>query len=277
MSDWDQLHEIGHRVSSPPFDSLVASAARRDRRSRIVTGAVTLALLAALGFGIGMVNDEESVLQPAQDPSDSVSTPGQVALPAGVLALPESDGVEDAVVLEAGRYRVPLSDTLSFDVDVPPGTEANNGGLYLAVEETVLKVEAAGQDYGVPSDPCSAYTRIEPAGPTVGNLVGAIRNQPIYRASRPEPIEFAGAVGQYVELRIPRAYDASSCGDGQVGLPGNPGSNNNMSPGYVGHWWIVEVEGQRAVVQTLCDQCDPEPSEPIARMVQSITFTPTPA
>jgi hypothetical protein len=254
-------------------------------RSRILRPAILLTalafLLAACADNDANPSDEAADTRSSQGGSPTPSDEGsslteEVALPAGVLALPESDGVEDAVVLEAGRYRVPLSDTLSFDVDVPPGTEANNGGLYLAVEETVLKIEAAGQDYGVPSDPCSAYTRIEPAGPTVGNLVGAIRNQPIYRASRPEPIEFAGAVGQYVELRIPRAYDASSCGDGQVGLPGNPGSNNNMSPGYVGHWWIVEVEGQRAVVQTLCDQCDPEPSEPIARMVQSITFTPTP-
>jgi hypothetical protein len=276
MTDWEAMHEIGDRVSPPPFESLVASADHRGRRSRIATGAVTLALLAALGFAIGTLNDEDTVLQPAQDPSDSVSTPGNVALPAGVLALPEPDGEEDAVVLEAGRYRVPLSDTLSFDVDVPPGTEANNGGLYLAVEEIVLKVEAAGEDYGVPRDPCSAYTDIEPAGPTVGNLVNAIRNQPIYRASRPEPIEFEGAGGQYLELRIPRGYDASSCGDRQDGLPGNPDANNNMSPGYVGHWWILDVNGQRAVVQTLCDQCDPQTSEPITRMVQSITFIPTP-
>ncbi len=133
MTDWEALHKIGDRVSPPPFESLVASADHRGRRSRIVTGAVTLALLAALGFGIGTLNDEDSVLQPAQDPSDSVSSPGQVVLPAGVLALPEPDGDEDAVVLEAGRYRVPLSETLSFDVDVPPGTEASNGGLYLAV------------------------------------------------------------------------------------------------------------------------------------------------
>jgi len=254
-------------------------------RSRILRPAIALtalaSLLAACADNDADPSDETADTSASQGgsttPSDEESRlTEKIVLPAGVLALPEPDGDEDAVVLEAGRYRVPLSETLSFDVDVPPGTEASNGGLYLAVQETVLKVEAAGEDYGVPSDPCSAYTDIEPAGPTVDNLVGAIRKQPIYRAGRPEPIEFEGAGGQYFELRIPRGYDASSCRDGQVGLPGNPGANNNMSPGYVGHWWIVDVEGQRAVVQTLCNQCDPQTSEPITRMVQSITFTPTP-
>ena len=135
-----------------------------------------------------------------------------------------------------------------------------------------------GRTTASPATPPLAYTDIEPAGPTVGNLVGAIRNQPIYRASHPEPIEFEGAPGPCMHrgLRIPRGYDASSCSDGQVGLPGNPDANNNMSAGYVGHWWIVDVDGQRAVVQTLCDACGSKGSDFVAAMVESITFTAVP-
>ncbi len=196
-------------------------------RSRILRPAIALtalaSLLAACADNDADPSDETADTSASQGgsttPSDEESRlTEKIVLPAGVLALPEPDGDEDAVVLEAGRW-VPLSETLSFDVDVPPGTEASNGGLYLAVQETVLKVEAAGEDYGVPSDPCSAYTDIEPAGPTVDNLVGAIRNQPIYRAGRPEPIEFEGAGGQYFELRIPRGYDAPRAATARSGSP----------------------------------------------------------
>ncbi len=276
MTDWDQLREVGHRVSPPPFDSLVATADQRDRRGRIAIGVAALGLLAAVGFGVGMVNGENRVGQPANDPSDSVPSPGQETLPAGVIALPELEDADEVIALPAGRYRVALGETLSYDVDVPSGTEANNRGLYLAIHGAVLKVEAAGAAYGLPADPCSAFGGLVPAGPTVADLVSAIRDQPIYRVSRAEPVRIGDASGQFLEVRIPSGYDASSCSGDQVGLPGNPGTNNNMAPGYVGHWWILDVEGQRAVLQTFCDACGSKGSDFVAAMVESITFTAVP-
>ena len=120
MADWDQLREVGHEASPPPFESLVAKAGKRDRRARVVVVAATLAVATALGFGVALVNDDEDAhLQPVKDPSPSISNPSEdVTLPDGVLALPEPDPAR-LRFLAAGRYRVPLSDTLAFDVDVP--------------------------------------------------------------------------------------------------------------------------------------------------------------
>lgn len=276
MTDWDQLRVIGDQVTPLPFESLVSTAHKRDRRRRIVTGSAALALLAVVGAGIWAVGDGDGrAIQPAKDPSHSVS-PRQVELPAGVLPLPRPDANDEAVVTEPGRYRIPLSDKLSLDVDLPPKTSVNGDGRYIQVEDTILKTEAAGETYGVPRDPCHRFNEIAPVGATVDSLVNAIRSQSLYRTSRPEPVEIGGAAGRYLELRIPAGFNASSCTDRQLGLPGNPGSNNNMEPGYVGRWWILDVGGQRTVLQAFCVQCDAQVTKRTTTMVQNITFTPAP-
>ncbi len=244
---------------------------RRHNLAPAIALAVTGFLLVACSDG-DSDGDSSTDAGPSQEPS---STPEaeETVLPDGVLPLPGPESSDEGTITTAGRYRVPLGATHAFDVDLPEGVSVNGDGLYLVLEEAILKVELAGEAYGIPSDPCSSLNEIEPAGPSVEDLVAAIRANPIYRASRPEPVEVGDAVGQFLELQVPRGYDASSCADGQVALPGNPGSNNNMSPGYVGDWWILDSAGQRVVAQTFCDDCDPAEIEPLTGIVRSITFT----
>ena len=275
MTDWDQLREIGHQASPPPFDSLVRTAHQRDRRRRVATGAATLALVTVLGIGAWMANrNGDGSPQPIDNPSQSPA-PSQVALPEGVNALPTPDANDESVTTEPGRYRVALSETLAIEVELPIATNANNDGLYLAYKSTILKVELAGDDYGVPYDACRQVDSIKPVGPTVDDLVTAIGNQTSYRVTGALPAQIDGAGGRFFELRIPAGYDASQCVDDQVGLPGNPGSSNNMAPGYLGRWWIVDVEGQRVVVQLFtADRGAPE-LEVMTKAVEGITFRST--
>jgi hypothetical protein len=252
-----------------------------SRATRILRPTVALAalctmsatLLAACG---GDDKDSSDVAADAPSSQEASPTPSPVVLPAGVLALPEPNAEDETVITEPGRYRVALSDTLAFEADLPVDTSVNGDGLYIIYKDTVLKVEPAGERYGVPSDPCNGFEAIAAAGPTVEDLVTAIRAQSIYRTSRPEPVEVDGAAGTYLEVRIPAKYDASACADDQVGLPGNPDSNNNMAPGYVGRWWVLDVDGQRTVAQAFCGPCDGGGLETMTGVVQGITFTPTP-
>jgi hypothetical protein len=252
----------------------VTTAHKRDRRGRIVTGAATLAFL-VLGVGIWVANDDDGNVQPVKPPSDPVST-DQVALPDGVLRLPESNGPDGILITRPGRYQVPLGDTGFFEIELPVDASVNGDGLYIAFDAIILKTEIADETYGLPRDPCTAFNDLEAVGPSVENLVSAIRNEPVYRVSRPEPVEIDGAAGQYLELRIPATYDASTCTDSQLGLPGNPGSNNNMEPGYVGRWWILDVAGQRTVMQAFCVECEADTTERVTAMVQGITFRSSP-
>lgn len=246
-----------------------------SRQIRNLSHAVALATICAL---LGACSDDDADPGSADKKLSTDVSPvaGEDALPAGVVALPEPTAGTDYTVLSGATYRVPLSESLAIDVDLPAGTESDGRGLYLIHDGTVLKVEAAGDDFGVPSDPCNGFEDITPAGSTVDDVVQAIQDRSPYQVSRPEPVEIGGATGRYFELRIPSGFDASSCVDSQVGLPGNPGSNNNMAPGYVGQWWILEAEGQRAAIQTFCEKCGPDESTPLMAAVQSITFTATP-
>ncbi|GAA3551174.1 hypothetical protein [Nocardioides daeguensis] len=266
MAEWNSLREVGEDVSPPTFESLVRTARSRDRRTRIAAVTAALALVVGAGVGIGLRTREQAgPPQPVHDPAPVVE------LPDGVRALPAYRDGEEPRALEAGRYRVPISDTLAIDVDLPSGSQAEAGGRYIQTTNALLKTEIATDWYGVAEDPCHG-DGITPVGPSVEELVEAIRNQPGLQVGVPEPVTVGGAEGQYLMVRIAPGFDASGCRDGQVNLPGIEGTNNNVTPTYVGEWWILDAGGQRVVLQSMCDPCAGDPPRSARRIVGSITF-----
>jgi hypothetical protein len=247
------------------------------RRNTTLRTAVALAAVTAL-LGACSDNgaDDDTKADPAPSSSpaagDTSAPAEEVDLPDGVLPLPGSDPGADAVRLEAGRYRVPLDESLSFDVDVPDQTYAHDDGLFLASGPVVLKTELADETYGVPADACTEQA-IVPAGPTVDDLVEAIHGQPIYAVTGAEPVELGGAHGTYLEIRIRSDYVTGQCADG-VALPGTPNTSIDFAPDYHGYWWILDVDGQRVVVQQNCG-CGTDRLDRAAAIPQSIAFTPT--
>lgn len=271
MADWEQLRELTQQVAPPDFASLERTARHRQRRARAVVGMAAALVLVGGGLGIAALDDDagRAPLQPAEDPTASITD-----APDDVLRLPALAEGESAVDLAGGRYRIPLTSDLSFDIDLPGPTTAHDDGLFLATERYVVKTEAAFEAYGVPRHPCTDHM-IEPVGPTVDDLVQAIGRLPVYEVSRPEPVELGGGEGFYVEARIPRSYDASKCERDTVRLPGNPSSAVGGPPPYVGRWWVLDVDGQRVVIQQNCWGCGPHPYDGGPQTVESITFTST--
>jgi hypothetical protein len=244
--------------------------------TRFQAAGTSLAFAAAIVLLAACSETAADTDKPADDVSPSSGSATTAVLPAGVLALPGPDAGKDFATLDAGRYRVPLGDTLSFDVDLPQETFAHRGGALLASGEVVLHVTPAGEAFHMPADPCSDHS-YEAVGPTVADLVQAIGSRSVYRVSRPEPVELAGASGQYLELRIPSGFDATSCQqDGVVGLPASIGDEANADPGHVSRWWILDVAGERVVVAPFCGPCEAGSAQRMRQTVQSITFTPTP-
>ncbi|WP_182481193.1 hypothetical protein [Nocardioides immobilis] len=250
-------------------------------RTSVALAAVTALLGACSESGADSVDkaDESpssaSATEESSVPTDDSSAPtDDVDLPDGVLALPEREPGESSVSLPGGRYHVPLNDTLAFEVDVPADSTAHDDGLFIATEDFVVKTEVAGDAYGVPRHPCTDQT-IEPAGSTVEDLLGAIADLPVYETTPPEAVELGGADGAYIEARIPRRYDASQCGGDALQLPGNPDTAVSGPPPYIGRWWILDVDGQRVVVQQNCWGCRADQFDRGPRTPQSITFTPT--
>ncbi|MBA2559533.1 MAG: hypothetical protein H0V07_06520 [Propionibacteriales bacterium] len=175
----------------------------------------------------------------------------------GSTALPHLAG--DSTPLAPGTYLFsfhanPGVETPDAIVEVPSGfndgadTDADageSGGWYVVSHDgdaflglwTVGKVQRDAcirplQDYFTP-------------GPTVDNLADALVAQKSTRASTRERITLAGHEGLYVELASPR--DISRC-DPNPGLWGDPGGRGIYSDNQIDQVWILDVDGQRLVV-----------------------------
>lgn len=249
------------------------------RTTSLLRTSVALAAATAL---LGACSDGDADDDTTATPSSAASTDSgestgstPAALPDGVLALPETAAGETSVDVAAGRYRVPLDDALSFDVTLPAGSTVHDDGLFLATPSFVLKTELAGDEYGVPRDPCTDQT-IEPAGSRVEDLVAALSDLTAYEVSAPEAAELGGAEGTYLEARVPRGFDDSACTGGAVQLPGNPDTAVSGPAPYIGRWWVLDVEGRRVVVQQNCWGCSDRDLDRAPRTAKSITFTATP-
>jgi hypothetical protein len=241
--------------------------------ARVAVAAALLPLVA------GCSDDEPAGASRQDSPSvaaaDESSAPAAAALPDGVLALPERGPGEDSVTLAAGRYRIPLDDSLAFDVDLPAGTSAHDDGLFLATDSFIVKTELADDEYGVPRDPCTDQV-IRPVGGSVDDLVQALAAMPAYQVSTPQPVELGGARGTYLEARVPAGFDDTTCDGGAVQLPGNPDTAVSGPAPYTGRWWVLDVDGRRVVVQQNCWDCGKDAFDRGPKAPQSITFTPAP-
>ena len=96
----------------------------------------------------------------------------------------------------------------------------------------------------------SADGKIDPPlGPTVSDLVQAIVTHPAWTASAPTAVTIDGHPGQLVELAIP--LDVKLGADGQFCLSIDTDGTCafwGFTPGQTFDWYIVDVDGQRMVI-----------------------------
>lgn len=244
-------------------------------RTTLLSTAAALAAVSALATACSDdgADATDTASSPASSGSTTAGTASAPALPAGVTALPDADAGTDFATLAAGRYRIPLGDTLAFDVDVPSESYAHDGGLFVATGPVVLKTEIAGDDFGVAADACTRHG-IVPAGPGVDDLVDALRALEPFDVTEPKLVTLGGAEGTYLEATLPASYDTGACQGGKVQLPGTPDSAVDSVAPYVGHWWVLDVDGQRVVIQQACWECTPADVDAVAAIPESIAFTP---
>lgn len=188
--------------------------------------------------------------QAAMSPS---ATPAATLGP-GVWALPA--GQQSTVVMGRGTYP-------AFAVVVPAGWYSEEGHSlrkYAAGGGPVLGLSVwdVGQ---VPLDPCHWSTTMRDPGPGVDALVVALVSQVGRRATAPVKVTLAGQSGQYLEWSVPDWVvtgdaDFAGCDDPGNGhhdfvswLATDPdGERNEQVAGQVDRLWVLDVNGQRLVV-----------------------------
>ena len=178
--------------------------------------------------------------------------------------------------MQQGRYALQLTSTLGYQVDVP-GQWNVVGGTFLNADPrpSIFFVAPAPASTGLPLHPCRDHST-RAVGPTASDLARALRRQPVLDVTRPIPATLDGHRGLYVEVTIPDTVDTDSCVRDTVSLFESGGPDGYAwQQGYVGRWWILDVDGERMVVMPQCDtDCTEDEFATLTTMAESITFTP---
>jgi hypothetical protein len=238
--------------------------------ARVALGSVVLVL------GGCTADSEPETAAPSVSTSGAPSaTPGQSASVAGVTALETMSGA-----LPPGKYaaKVPYSgaDTRAV-IDVPDGFTTDGTNLFRAEDGkgTGLRAVSFWTVAEVHTDPCHGSGYKDP-GPTVQDLATALARQPLGGTDEPAPVSLGGYDGRYLELSVPADLDLADCVDDRVERWRFDDSDRRWaeSPGEVDRVWIIDVEGNRVVVDAIhTPGASTTDIDQLTRMVESITFT----
>jgi hypothetical protein len=126
------------------------------------------------------------------------------------------------------------------------------------------------------SHPCDWAGNTSTPGPTVADLATALRSIPMRNASAPEPVNVGGFDGLYMQWSVPDDIDFADCdlGSFESWTGDITGSDRyQQAPGQVDRLWILDVEGQRIVINAFYLQgTPPEDRHEIDDIVGSFRF-----
>jgi hypothetical protein len=156
--------------------------------------------------------------------------------------------------LDAGRYEVDAGPGIDVTVEVPTGWSANGGWVVIGPggndEPNGMAIRFYSGTLNLYTNPASpAEGQLDPpVGPTVDDLVGAIVAHPAWTASEPTDISIDGNAGQLVQLTVPA--DAEFTADDQFVLFVSPDGGQvwGWAPGQTFDLYVVDVDGQRLVI-----------------------------
>ena len=102
------------------------------------------------------------------------------------------------------------------------------------------------------SDPCRDTLLDPPLGPTVDDLATAFTNVVGWEATAPTDVALDGYAGKQLVLTVPVDTDFGACVTGRFmawSEDGISGSRWLQGPGQIQETWIVDVEGERLVIE----------------------------
>ena len=235
-----------------------------------VVAVVGLAILPRVG-GIGTPGPTPSQATP------SPATPSPIASPASLPNGPLSAGTYGIGPAPKDRFwscpepvTPPCSNTIGLLLTVPDGW---TGAVEAISKGDMAPPDGAGLLFtrGAPLyvDPCRVESGTIPAGPTVEDFANALASHPQLDVTAPVDVTLAGYSGKYVDLQVPG--DISGC---PVYRPWEPGLFA-QGPAQRWHLWIIDVGGQRVVVQsTDYAGTSTKDRDDLQAIVDSIQFEP---
>ncbi len=234
----DEIHVTRQRRASWPvrrFSSMSVPI-------RLAAGVAAILVVAFVGINL-IPSGNSRIGGPAPTPSPT-PTPTPLALSVG--SVPRS--------LEPGTYAIADPFLVPVNVSVPAGWNGNIGGPYFVDLEP-----SSGQGVffsifdTVYADPCH-YDKgfLSPLpGPTVDDLATALANIPGLHATTPTDVTVAGYQGKYVTLTAPASFAGCTLSpDGYLVWELPLGGRDALGPNERDRVWILDVNGQRLVIDT---------------------------
>ena len=206
--------------------------------ARFATAAAAVAIAAVIGL---------SLL-----PGGGFGGPGPTPSPSPTPRLVSGD-VDGYMQLEAGRYITDPAFEVPVTFSVPAGLEGTVGGPYLA-ELAWSDSKAIAITFGifrdVYADPCFPGLGFvsPPVGPTVDDLAAALTSMPGVTATAPVDVTIDGHSGKQLTLTAPADFTGCSIANGYSIWAFPLGAVKTMVPAETTRVWILDVDGERLVI-----------------------------
>jgi hypothetical protein len=207
--------------------------------------------------------------------SEPIATP-TVTLTAEPTAtpVPRLNGQEP---LDAGRYQVNAGLSTDVTVAVPSGWSAGGDWVVLGPRGNDEPDGMAIRFYAIPNLAVNPLAHGEgnldpPVGPTVDDLVQAIVDHSAWTATEPTDITIDGHAGQLVSIMIPMDVEVPPDGFFFYAEPSG-GGIWGFAPGQTFDWYIVDVGGERLIIDSFHYPDTPEDDLAVQRtVVESVQF-----
>jgi hypothetical protein len=227
-----------------------------NAQMRFVVGLAAVLVIAFTGWSLLPRQGGTGEPNPTPSPTASAS-PSSSPIATGPLALPEG-------TVAGGQYRL-TPDFLGASIlaEVPAGWQGSESSILTSPGDTSNTGVLIGfvLANGLFSNPCHwdvQGTKAEDqpgdvvVGPTVDDLVAALRANRSYTSTAPTPLSFGKFTGQHLELQLPGKDVLSTCdrrtGDG-TGTYYVFSGNGFYAQGPNSRWdlFIVDVNGTRLI------------------------------
>lgn len=269
-----------------PTESYEAARERVDRtRQRVVIGPwrfPEMNKLVPIGIGaaavvVVLVAGTQLLGQPTSGgvggaPSASpVPASSAAGLPAGPFSLTDGQSI-DGMTTKAATVTI-----------AAPGWEGEPGGGVLS-KNGVEAPAGAGMivfygDLFPYGDPCRwLSTRPETPASTVDEVVAALEAQALRDASSPVDVTLDGHAGKGITLHVPddavfRECDGAKFGSWGLSGPDQTPMRYHQSPGQIDEVWVVDVDGELAIVDWTYYEGTPQATvDELRAIVESISF-----
>ena len=273
-------HDRSPHQAQPDSVGGVLPGARGRTRHHGATKRLCSGLVLSLVLWVVACGGSESAERASSPKSTSTSATTTAPLGIGQQQLAPGRHILDLIALAREQGRTGPAQLPKIQVTVPKGWSNFDGwALGKKRKGEQLHVVAVGffDVDQLDAHPCTwaDKPKVDP-GRDVDGLAKALSTRPLRNATDPVDVELSGFRGKYLEWSVPADIDFADCDEGQFQswtANGWAGGRYQQKPGQVDRIWILDIKGERLVVDgSYLPEATKQERAELERVVESIRF-----